>query len=242
MRVTRAFIVRPFGVKDGIDFNEVEEKLIAPALKACGIEGRTTGEITRQGNIREDMFRLLVLSDIVIADVSIYNANVFYELGIRHGLQDRHTLLIRAEGTKDKYPFDLQTDRYFVYDAAEPGKKLPAFLDALRSTLASIGKDSPVFQLLPRLKPHDRQALMVVPWDFQEDVERAKKAGLAATCACLQTRRAASIGAAGGLGSWARRSLECAPLPGRKRPLRRCAASIPTTFRRTTASAQFIST
>ena len=57
MRVTRAFIVRPFGVKDGIDFDEVEEKLIAPALNACGTEGRTTAEITRQGNIREDMFR-----------------------------------------------------------------------------------------------------------------------------------------------------------------------------------------
>ena len=40
------------------------------------------------------------------------------------GLQERHTLLIRAEGTKDKYPFDLQTDRYFVYDPAEPAKKL----------------------------------------------------------------------------------------------------------------------
>jgi hypothetical protein len=176
MSATRAFIVRPFGVKEGIDFEEVERKLIAPALNACGTEGRTTAEITRQGNIREDMFRLLVLSDIVIADVSIYNANVFYELGIRHGLQERHTLLIRAEGTKDKYPFDLQTDRYFVYDATDPGKHLAAFLDALRSTLASSSRDSPVFQLLPRLKPHDRRALMIVPWDFQEDVERAQNA------------------------------------------------------------------
>src|SRR5262249_40926206 len=61
MSATRAFIVRPFGVKEGIDFEEVERKLIAPALNACGTEGRTTAEITRQGNIREDMFRLLVL-------------------------------------------------------------------------------------------------------------------------------------------------------------------------------------
>src|SRR5262249_17629358 len=179
MKVTRAFIVRPFGVKDGIDFNEVEEKLIAPALNACGIEGRTTGEITRQGNIREDMFRLLVLSDVVIADVSIYSANVFYELGIRHGLQDQHTLLIRAEGSNDKYPFDLQTDRYFLYDPRDPANRLDEFRRALSSTLASTAKDSPVFQLLPRLKPHDRYALMVVPWDFQEEVERARKAGRA---------------------------------------------------------------
>src|SRR5262245_55162617 len=176
MSAMRAFIVRPFGTKEGIDFDEVEAKLIAPALKQLGIEGRTTGEIARQGNIREDMFRLLVLSDVVIADVSIYNANVFYELGIRHGLQDQHTLLIRAEGSKDKYPFDLQTDRYFLYDPANPGAKHDEFLKALRSTLASAVKDSPVFQLLPRLKPHDRHALMVVPWDFQEDVARAQKA------------------------------------------------------------------
>src|SRR5262252_10072544 len=118
MPASRAFIVRPFSTQEGIDFNRVERELLAPALVACGIEGRTTGEITRQGNIREDMFRLLVVSDVVIADVSIYNANVFYELGIRHGLLDRHTLLIRADGSNDKYPFDLQTDRYFVYDPA----------------------------------------------------------------------------------------------------------------------------
>lgn len=176
MAATRAFIVRPFGVKEAIDFDRVERELIAPALAACGIEGRTTGEIARQGNIREDMFRLLVVSDLVIADTSIYNANVFYELGIRHALRDRHTILIRAEGSKDRYPFDLQTDRYLTYDAADPKSSLEKLLEALRATLASTDKDSPVFKLLPRLKPHDRAALTVVPWDFQEEVERARGA------------------------------------------------------------------
>ncbi|MEY9234069.1 hypothetical protein ABIF68_002516 [Bradyrhizobium japonicum] len=176
MEVARAFIVRPFGTQDGIDFDRVEKDLIAPALMLAGIEGRTTLEITRQGNIREDMFRLLVLSDLVIADVSIHNANVFYELGIRHGLRDRHTLLMRAKGTQDKYPFDLQTDRYGQYDPADPAATLPGFLESLKSTLADANKDSPVFQLLPRLTPHDRAALMVVPFDFQEEVGIAQKA------------------------------------------------------------------
>jgi len=176
MEVARAFIVRPFGTQDGIDFDRVEKDLIAPALTLAGIEGRTTLEITRQGNIREDMFRLLVLSDLVIADVSIHNANVFYELGIRHGLRDRHTLLMRAKGTQDKYPFDLQTDRYGQYDPAEPAATLPGFLESLKSTLADTNKDSPVFQLLPRLTQHDRGALMVVPFDFQEEVGIAQKA------------------------------------------------------------------
>lgn len=176
MSVTRAFIVRPFGVKEDIDFDRVERELIAPALAACGIEGRTTGEIVRQGNIREDMFRLLVVSDVVIADTSIHNPNVYYELGIRHGLRNQHTIIIRAEGSKDRYPFDLQTDRYLTYDAANPKWALEKLLEALRSTLASTGKDSPVFKLLPRLKPHDRSALMVVPWDFQEEVGLARNA------------------------------------------------------------------
>src|SRR5580765_3647634 len=122
----RAFIVRPFGRKDvvlgggqdSIDFDQVEEALIAPALKAADIEGGTTSEIVEQGNIREDMFRLLVTSDIVIADVSIHNANVFYELGIRHGLRQNTTFLLRAN--VDKYPFDLSTDRYLVYDPKDP--------------------------------------------------------------------------------------------------------------------------
>jgi hypothetical protein len=49
----RAFIVRPFGVKNDIDFDQIERELIDPALTAVGIEGRTTGEIVKQGNIQD---------------------------------------------------------------------------------------------------------------------------------------------------------------------------------------------
>src|ERR1043165_8444711 len=103
--MTRAFIVRPFGRKHDIDFDAVEADLIVPALKAAGIEGTTTLEIVQAGNIREDMFRMLVTADVVIADLSIHNANVFYELGVRHGLRSHSTFMLRAN--VDKYPFDL---------------------------------------------------------------------------------------------------------------------------------------
>jgi hypothetical protein len=177
----RAFIVRPFGTKENIDFERVERELIQPALarlRASGIavEGGTTGELTRQGNIREDMFRLLVVSDLVIADVSIHNANAFYELGIRHALVPRHTFLLRS-ATDAKYPFDLQTDRYFLYDAANPGARVENLATALRSTLAAEAASSPVFQLLTALKPHDRAELVRVPADFREDVDRARREG-----------------------------------------------------------------
>ena len=181
----RAFIVRPFGVKEQIDFDRVDHELIQPALERLrtqydvDIDGGTTGEFIRQGNIREDMFRLLVTADLVVADVSIHNPNVFYELGIRHGLQQRHTFLLREKATQAKYPFDLQTDRYFVYDYADLEGSVGGLVAALRSTLGSDPrhKDSPVFQLLPNLKPHDRAVLRPVPLDFQEEVELARVGG-----------------------------------------------------------------
>ena len=177
----RAFIVRPFGVKEDIDFDRVERELIQPALgrlRALGhdVTGGTTGEITRAGNIREDMFRLLVIADLVIADVSIHNANAFYELGIRHALRPGCTLMIRSE-TPHAYPFDLQTDRYLIYDAEHPGARVEQLAQALRSTLDSNDRrDSPIFQLLPNLQPHGRQQLVKVPDEFSADVKLAMQA------------------------------------------------------------------
>ena len=59
----RAFIVRPFGQKPDrqgqpIDFDAVERDLIGPVLTKLGIAGRTTLDIAKAGNIRDDMFRL----------------------------------------------------------------------------------------------------------------------------------------------------------------------------------------
>jgi hypothetical protein len=180
----RAFVVRPFGEKNGVNFDRVEKELIQPALErlrqlGVDVTGGTTVEINRAGNIREDMFRLLVVADLVIADVSIHNANVFYELGIRHALRPFHTFMLRSNVEGHKYPFDLQTDRYLLYDGAQPaGANKQAVEDlaqALRSTIASESASSPVFQLLPKLRPHDRQTLVRVPREFVEDVDRARR-------------------------------------------------------------------
>jgi len=169
--MTRAFIIRPFGTKAGVNFDVVEEKLIQPALAQIGLAGSTTTEIIEQGNIRDDMFRLLVCADLVIADISIHNANVFYELGIRHGMRPNATFLLRAN--LDEYPFDLRTDRYLSYDQENPGTCVAALARALKATLDSARVDSPVYQVLPNLRAPDPTALQVVPSDFRETVEAA---------------------------------------------------------------------
>jgi len=167
-----AFIVRPFGTKNGIDFDRVEKELIRPALDEVGFSGGTTGEFIEQGNIRTDMFEQLLIADLVIADISIHNANAFYELGIRHAFRDKRTFLIKSEG--DEVPFDLKTDRYMYYDAKNPAASLEKLVRALRKTWDSQKKDSPIFQLLPDLEPADPTKVIVVPLDFSEEVERAE--------------------------------------------------------------------
>jgi hypothetical protein len=180
----RAFIIRPFGTKDGINFDEIQKQLIAPALASLDIQGSTTEPFLQSGNIRADMFQQLLVADIVIADISIHNANVFYELGIRHALQPKRTFLLRARNKKDpairspldEVPFDLKTDRYLEYEPDKPGEKLELLTDALRQTLASENRDSPVFQMLPDLEGQDRSRFLPVPHSFRDDVGRAFKA------------------------------------------------------------------
>jgi len=172
----RAFIIRPFGTKNEINFDEVEQKLIDPALNRLEITGRTTMEIRRQGNIRLDMFQRLLTADLVIADISIQNANVYYELGVRHALRGKHTFMIRARGADiktDEVPFDIKTDRYLTYDGTDPSASVEDLYLGLRQTLNSESEDSPVFQMLPDLDEQDRSRFLPIPRDFREEVERA---------------------------------------------------------------------
>ena len=189
-----AFIIRPFGIKDillpgkeerigeekvhisklmKVNFDDIHKKLIAPALDRLHIAANTTEAVVEAGNIREDMFHLLMTADLVIADMTIHNPNVFYELGIRHAFRDKFTFLIRSEGNDD--PFDLKTDRYFYYNHERPEDSVEKLHKAIRATLASERTDSPVFRLLPRMRAEDRSRFISVPRDFLEDVERAKK-------------------------------------------------------------------
>ena len=120
----RVFVVMPFGKKDvqnrpkveasaegqdaiealKVDFDAVYKKLLSPALHEAGcLPFRATDE-KGEGDIRKDMFFELVTADLVVADISILNANVFYELGVRHGIAPRGAICIHAGWSES--PFD----------------------------------------------------------------------------------------------------------------------------------------
>lgn len=178
--MSRAFIIRPFGKKTDangreIDFDDIDRELITPALLAAGLEGGTTGQLVDAGNIREDMFSLILEAHLVVCDVTVHNANVFYELGIRHALRKRHTVMIRGEPSPEKPPFDLSTDRYITYPINDPAAARERLAHTLKATLATDRPtDSPVFQLLPLLAEADPTQAKGMPVDFVEDVQRAQ--------------------------------------------------------------------
>ncbi len=162
--------------KVNVDFDKVHDLLIMPALEPMRIRGETAGAIVVAGNIREDMFNRLITDDLVIADLSMNNANVFYELGIRQAFRDKYTFLIRSN--LSEYPFDLKTDRYFEYDLVDLIKDckntVKDLTKAIRLTVMSNKPDSPVFKLLPKLEAEDRSRFISVPDEFREEVMRAR--------------------------------------------------------------------
>ncbi|WP_300449723.1 TRAFs-binding domain-containing protein [Accumulibacter sp.] len=176
-----AFVAMPFGSKPGhdgrpIDFNRVYAEYIRPALEAAGLEVFRADEETRPGDIRTDMFQELLIADLVVADLTLDNANVWYELGVRHALRARGVVLV--QGPRPYQPFDIYTDRklnYSLRDGAPDPTTLSedraALTAMVRASLASSTrrKVSPVFQLIPHLEqPEWRRLLLAERNEFSD--------------------------------------------------------------------------
>lgn len=167
-----AFVVMPFGRKpraDGswVDFNAIYTGLIKPAIEAAGFESFRADEETCSGDILTDMFQELLLADVVVADLSIDNANVFYELGVRHAMRRRGIVHIQAG--RAYMPFDIFNVRTLPYhcdasggpDAAMLEKDFTALVKMIQSTWQSDHNQihSPIFNLLNGLTEPNRKSL-----------------------------------------------------------------------------------
>ncbi len=167
------FVAMPFGKKPDstgqpIDFDRIYAELIRPALEDAGLEVLRADEEREAGDIRADLFQELLLADLVVADLTLDNPNVWYELGVRHALRARGVILV--QGPRPTQPFDIYTDRKLCYSLVD-GAPDPATLaiyrkalgDMARSTLTAWhgSKTSPVYNLLPYLEEPDWRRLRV---------------------------------------------------------------------------------
>lgn len=95
------FVLMPFGRKSDatgttIDFDAVYRDLIAPAIRAAGLEPIRADEEVTGGIVHKPMFERLILCEYAVADLTFANANVFYELGVRHAVRPYSTVLVFA--------------------------------------------------------------------------------------------------------------------------------------------------
>jgi hypothetical protein len=149
----------PFGKKQDfagtvIEFDAVYEKLIAPAILGADLEPIRADEEVAGGIIHKPMFERLILCQYAVADLTTANANVFYELGVRHALRPYSTVPIYAEGPR--LPFDVAPIRAMPYQLTKRGH--PANVDMNKAGLVKLlqaardaATDSPVFQLVEGL-------------------------------------------------------------------------------------------
>ena len=78
-------------------------------------------EVSLSGSISNDIFSRLMYSTYVIADISLPNPNVFYELGIRHAIRTR-TILIKDKSITNNV-FDISHMRHIEYEDTTSGLK-----------------------------------------------------------------------------------------------------------------------
>jgi tetratricopeptide (TPR) repeat protein len=157
------FVIMPFGTKKDpgggseIDFDGIYEQSIRPAVEGSGMDPIRADEERTGGIIHKPMYERLMLCDFAVADLTTGNANVLYELGVRHAVRPQTTLAIYDQ--RRSPPFDLNLLRCLPYD----GRDLPRLLENLQRRLSGIrdvayqdnAVDSPIFQLLTEYGPPD---------------------------------------------------------------------------------------
>jgi tetratricopeptide (TPR) repeat protein len=151
------FVLMPFGKKMDAggrvtNFDSVYEKIIAPAVARAGLEPIRADEEKIGGTIHKPMFERLMLCHYAVADITGANPNVFYELGIRHAMRPRSTVIVFGEGTV--LPFDIALVRGLSYktdgagEPLDPETTIAAIASQLETARASHYDDSPIFQLV----------------------------------------------------------------------------------------------
>ena len=157
------FIVMGFGKKKDpdtnrtIDLDATYKKIIRPAVESAGCKCIRADEIVESGIIDRSMYALLYYADIVIADISTFNPNAIYELGVRHALRPYSTIIIKED--EGKIPFDIGHDRIISYkhlgneiSEAEVRKCIPQLRTLIQNVINEPKTDSPLYSYIHQIK------------------------------------------------------------------------------------------
>lgn len=125
-------VVMPFGAHRyvqgeaiaSIDFDTIYREIIAKAIGDTGNSSVRADEIVGAGDVTTQLMDKIVSSPVMIADLSMPNGNVYFELGIRQAISNHRTILIALEGTV--LPFNIRNQRVLFYRAGDAAQRAEA--------------------------------------------------------------------------------------------------------------------
>ena len=140
-----AFVIMPFDD----ELEPVYTQFIKPVLEDEGFDVERADDIESQQNIIKDILDKIRSSDLIIADLTYLNPNVFYELGLAHAFRKPVLLLTQSI---DEVPFDLKSYRLLEYsthfaEIASAQETLKSYAEGSREGNIDFG--SPVTDFVP---------------------------------------------------------------------------------------------
>jgi tetratricopeptide (TPR) repeat protein len=159
------FVVQGFGEKTDMSTGRVlnldaSYEVIKEAVEAAGLRCVRADEIVHAGTIDKPMYDWIFRADLVIADLSTYNVNAAYELGVRYGVRPRATMIVAENQFKN--PFDVGHIVTLPYEhlGKDIGRREAIrFRDVLTERIRDLvnqdAVDSPVYTFLALRPPSD---------------------------------------------------------------------------------------
>jgi len=142
------------GTPDHAQYRAVYHNL-KPVVEKAGYSVLRADDVQKSGAITKDIVKRLGESDLVVADLTELNPNVFYELGVRHALRGKGTVMILDDKRTPDIPFDLSAYRVIKFSGDLTGidvlaQALSQFLEE-GTTDEPSRRDNPVHDWFPTL-------------------------------------------------------------------------------------------
>ena len=114
----RCFVISPIGPEHSEirkNADRLYDIIIEPVTKEMKYLPSRSDKIDESGLITRQIVESILSANLIIADLTCSNANVFYELGMSHTI-DTPTILLCQKNPEARVPFDIKDHRFIFYD------------------------------------------------------------------------------------------------------------------------------
>lgn len=159
------FVIMGYGRKTDptlgktFDLDVTYNNIIKPAVENAGFKCVRGDEVLESGIIDKSMYALLIHADLVIADITTFNPNAIYELGIRHAAKPFSTIVMKEKD--GNIPFDINHNKTFTYShmgedigVTESERCVKALTNLIIEVDKAKETDSPLFHHIRGVEPY----------------------------------------------------------------------------------------